>query len=464
MGQKYNDPAGGTPSTIGSQMNTFYYDKKALIEIAKEQYFGQLADVVSMPKNYGKKIKKYHYIPLLDDQNINDQGIDAAGATISNNWQVLLQTAVSTMTFAVQADADLVVAGVTGAVKSGTGPWTITLSASTAVIVSTTEAAAVAIATKSNRLGGRVLRLSGNLYGSSKDVGTITSKLPALSENGGRVNRVGFKRKDLEGSFEKFGFFDEYTKESVDFDSDPELEMHIRREMLNGANEITEDALQIDLLNSAGVIRYAGTATSNATVNNTDVTYGDLLRLSIDLDNNRTPKQTKVITGTRLVDTKTISGGRVMYIGSELIPTLESMVDLHNERAFIPVQKYAAGGTVLRGEYGSVGPFRIIVVPEMMKWAGAGADASGTATHYETGNAYDVFPMLVVGDASFSTIGFQTDGKTVKFSIKHAKPESPESYANDPYGETGFMSIKWYYGFFLQRPERIALIKTAAKM
>jgi N4-gp56 family major capsid protein len=106
----------------------------------------------------------------------------------------------------------------------------------------------------------------------------------------------------------------------------------------------------------------------------------------------------------------------------------------------------------------------MIVVPEMMKWAGAGADASGTATHYETGNAYDVFPMLVVGDASFSTIGFQTDGKTVKFSIKHAKPESPESYANDPYGETGFMSIKWYYGFFLQRPERIALIKTAAKM
>lgn len=464
MGQEYNDPAGGTPSTIGSQMNTFYYDKKALIEIAKEQYFGQLADVVSMPKNYGKKIKKYHYIPLLDDQNINDQGLDAAGATISNNWQVLLQTAVSTMTFAVQADADLVVAGVTGAVKSGTGPWTITLSASTAVIVSTTEDAAVAIATKSNRLGGRVLRLSGNLYGSSKDVGTITSKLPALSENGGRVNRVGFKRKDLEGSFEKFGFFDEYTKESVDFDSDPELEMHIRREMLNGANEITEDALQIDLLNSAGVIRYAGTATSNATVNNTDVTYGDLLRLSIDLDNNRTPKQTKVITGTRLVDTKTISGGRVMYIGSELIPTLESMVDLHNERAFIPVQKYAAGGTVLRGEYGSVGPFRMIVVPEMMKWAGAGADASGTATHYETGNAYDVFPMLVVGDASFSTIGFQTDGKTVKFSIKHAKPESTESYANDPFGETGFMSIKWYYGFFLQRPERIALIKTAAKM
>lgn len=464
MPQTYNDPAGGTPSTIGGQMNTFYYDKKALIEIAKEQYFGQLANTTSMPKHFGKKIKKFHYIPLLDDQNINDQGIDAAGVTIANNWEVSLQAAAGSMTFAVEADANLVVVGVAGAVKSGSGPWTITLAASTSTIVSTTEAAADAIANRSSLLGARVQQLSGNLYGSSKDVGTITSKLPALSETGGRVNRVGFKRKELEGSLEKFGFFDEYTKESVDFDSDAQLEMHIRREMLNGANEMTEDALQIDLLNSAGVIRYTGTATQNSEVDNTDVTYGDLLRLSIDLDNNRCPKQTKVITGTRLVDTKTISGGRVMYIGSELIPTLESMVDLHNERAFIPVQKYAAGGTVLRGEYGSVGPFRMVVVPEMMKWAGAGADASGTATHYETGNAYDVFPMLVVGDSSFSTIGFQTDGKSVKFKIKHAKPESPESYANDPYGETGFMSIKWYYGFFLERPERIALIKTAAKM
>lgn len=465
MTQTYNDPAGGTPSDIGGQMNTFYYDKKALIEIAKEQYFGQLADVTSMPKHFGKKIKKYHYIPLLDDANINDQGLDAAGAVIANNWQVLLQASAGSMTFAVEADADLVVVGVTGAVKTGSStPWTITLAGSTATIVSTTEAAADAIANRSSLLGARILRLGGNLYGSSKDVGTITSKLPALSESGGRVNRVGFKRKDLEGTLQRFGFFDEYSKESVDFDSDEQLEMHIRREMLAGANELTEDALQVDLLNSAGVIRYAGAATQNSEVGTTEVTYGDLLRLSIDLDNNRTPKQTKVITGTRLVDTKTVSGGRVMYIGSELIPTLEGMVDLHSERAFIPVQKYAAGGTVLRGEYGSVGPFRMVVVPEMMKWAGAGADASATATHYETGNAYDVFPMLVVGEASFSTIGFQTDGKTVKFKIKHAKPESPESYANDPYGETGFMSIKWYYGFLLQRPERLAVLKTAAKM
>lgn len=388
MPQAFNNPP-ATPSSVGPQIINEFYQKKALIEAAKEQYFGQLADVTSMPKNMGKKIKRYHYLPLLDDANINDQGLDAAGATIAN----------------------------------------------------------------------------GNLYGSSKDIGTITAKLPVLSETGGRVNRVGFKRKEIEGTLEKFGFFDEYTQESLDFDTDAELMQHINREMVMGANEITEDSLQIDLINAAGVVKYAGNATSTLTVGADDlVTYSDLMHLAIDLDNNRTPKHTTAITGTRMVDTKTIPACRVAYIGSELLPTFKAMKDLHNLPAFIPVEKYAAGGTTLTGEVGSVDNFRLVVVPEMLKWAGAGADASADSANYETANKFDVFPILVVGNESFTTIGFQTDGKTVKFKITHKAPGEATADRNDPYGETGFMSIKWYYGFMALRPERIALIKTVARL
>ena len=389
MVMKYNGGNAANPSTMGNQLQTEYFQKQALIEARKEQYFTQLADATSMPKNMGKKIVRYHYIPLLDDANINDQGIDAAGVTIAN----------------------------------------------------------------------------GNLYGSSKDVGTISGKLPALSETGGRVNRVGFKRKQLEGTFEKFGFFDEYTQESLDFDSDAELWTHINREMISGANEITEDALQIDLLNSAGVIRYGGAATSPATMSATSlVSYGDLMRLSIDLDNNRTPKQTTMFTGTRMIDTKTIPGARAMYVGSELLPTLRAMKDLHNNPAFIPIEKYASGGSTLTGEVGAIDQFRIIVVPEMMKWAGAGASATGNTDSYQTAGKFDVFPMLVIGESSFTTISFQTDGKGVKFKIYHKAPGEATADRNDPYGETGFMSIKWYYGFMVLRPERIGLIKTVAKL
>ena len=65
-GQAYNDPAGGSPSTVGTQLTTHYYEKQALIELKKVQFFSQLADVTSMPKNMGKKIKRFHYLPLLD--------------------------------------------------------------------------------------------------------------------------------------------------------------------------------------------------------------------------------------------------------------------------------------------------------------------------------------------------------------------------------------------------------------
>lgn len=386
MSQQYKDPVGGSASNIGPQHRTDHHLKKALIEAVKEEYFGQLASSKAMPKNMGKTMKLFHYLPLLDDRNINDQGIDAAGATIAD----------------------------------------------------------------------------GNLYGSSKDIGTIQAKIPLLSENGGRVNRVGFKRLSLEGKIEKMGFFDEYTQESLDFDTDSELMTHVNREMVVGADQLTEAMLQSDIINAAGVWKYAGAATMNSEIGPADeVTYDDLVKLGIDLDNNRTPKQTKVITGTRIIDTKVVSGGRIMYVASELIPTLMAMKDYHNEKAFVEVKHYASAGNTIRGEVGSIAGFRIVSPLEMQRWEGAGALGDGSS--YETGGNVDVFPMLVVGDESFATIGFQTDGKTVKFKIIHKKPGEETADRNDPFGETGFMAIKWYYGFLPLRPERIALMLTAAK-
>lgn len=470
MARQFNAPADGTPSTIGTQIINEYYLKKALIEAAKTQFFGQLADVTSMPKNMGKKIKRFHYLPLLDDANLNDQGIDAAGATIvgTTYWvsmpALVLNIANASKAAAATALADNTdgVTAVAGADNSGgAGLATITLSKTAFRVLNITKANAITAL----NLGASVKQGSGNLYGSSKDVGMISGKLPVLSETGGRVNRVGFKRKEIEGTFEKFGFFDEYTQESLDFDTDAELDEHVSREMVLGANEMTEDALQIDLLSAAGVVKFAGNATKKSEIGADDiVSYSDLMHLSIDLDNNRTPKQTKVITGSRMIDTKTVAGARIAYIGSELLPTFKAMKDLHDEPAWIPVQKYADAGNTVTGEEGSVDALRFVVVPEMMKWAGAGADATSDATCYETSGRFDVFPVLVVGDESFTTIGFQTDGKTVKFKILNKKPGEATADRNDPYGETGFMSIKWYYGFMTLRSERIGLVYTAAKL
>ncbi|MCB4775448.1 MAG: N4-gp56 family major capsid protein [Sulfurovum sp.] len=394
----------GTNSTVGNQFNTYEYKRKALIDTAQAEFFGALADTESLTKHYGQTIKKYHYIPLLDDRNINDQGINASGTTISN----------------------------------------------------------------------------GNLYGSSKDPAVISGKLPLLTETGGRVNRVGFKRIEISGSITQYGFFYDWSQDSMDFDTDRELYMHINRESLRGAREISEDLLQMDLLNAAGVVRYTGDATSIATTGynsnaalNSEVTYNDLVQLGVTLDENRCPKDTKALVGSRNTDIVNIKAARYMFIGSKLIPTLMRMTDYHGNEAFKPLETYANSGSdskymanntnSLNGEIGAIAGFRVVVVPEMMEYPGQGEAIGNDRSYLNDGNKYNVYPMLVVGSGSFASIKFQSSGKSNdKFRIIVRKPGTFAN-PNDPYEKLGYSSIQFWQGTLILRSEWIAKLLTMAK-
>ena len=140
------------------------------------------------------------------------------------------------------------------------------------------------------------------------------------------------------------------------------------------------------------------------------------------------------------------------------------MKDYHGDAAFIPVQKYGDATTILRGEIGTVDQFRIVVNPEMMKWEGAGAAVQDSDGIFSTDDKADIYPMLVVGDDAFTTIGFHPTGTNTKFEIIHVKPGASNASNADPYGKRGFMSIQWWYGFMVHRPERIALAKTVVEL
>lgn len=420
-GQQFNDADAASPrlSTIdagdavglvgnqtqGGQVRTDFFDRKALYETRRERYFAALADVTSMPKHYGKTIRKYHVMPLLDARNVNDQGLNADGTNTAND---------------------------------------------------------------------------GNLYGGSKDIGAIVGKLPTLTENGGRVNRVGFSRIQLSGTMENYGIFHEFNDDYLNFDSMADLYEHLSRELVTGAVQMTEAMIQIDLINAAGLVRFGGDAVSKATMTGEDadiksvVTFEDLQRLSISLDDNRTPKSMKMIKGSQGFDTVTVANGRLLYCGSEMIPTLTKMTDHFGNPAFVSVEHYGYAGTykegtnMIHGEIGKVGQFRIIVVPEMLHEAGVGkaetVNGGYRASDTDGTSKYDIFPLLCIGSEAFTTIGFQTGGGAdFKFKIITRMPGEIVNL-DDPYAKTGFSSLQFWYGFMVLRPERLAVQWSLAEL
>lgn len=401
-------------STIGSQIRLDVYIREALEELEKERYFSQMGSVVNLPANSGKKIKKHHYMPLLDDRNVSTQGINAAG------------------------------------------------------VVSTTAG-------------------SGHLYGSSKDIGIIEGKLPTLTEIGGRVNRVGFTRLELEGTAYRLGFFSEFTKESLHFDDDPALLRHLMKESMRGAMEIQEDMIGIDLIKAAGVEIFTGGAVSLAAFTAEGgstasvVTYKDLQRLALTLKENRAPNRLMASKGTGKIDSVIIGSGYALYVGYPLEMQMRNMKDAAGNPVFIPVEKYAAAGTqVLRGEIGSIAGFRIIVVPEMPEYNAIGKEDVGGDSIYATsagyaGNPnnaantdtakhyYNAYPMLAVSSEAFSHLGFAPEGAfggKGNFKMITKLPGMETADRTDPYGQSGFHSLQWVHGMLVERPEWIAVLWT----
>lgn len=364
--QVYGD---GTNSTVGEQFNLFKYNKQAVIEATKKQFFGQMSGVLNQPKHFGKTVKKYLYVPILDDRNSNDQGIDATGAGY----------------------------------------------------------------------------VDGNLYGSSKDIGVITAKMPILSEEGGRVNRVGMTRLDLEGTINNFGIFEEWTRDSMNFDTDDKLMTHLYREAGRAAGELNEDKLAIDLYNGAGIQILAGGAANLTAVAN-PCEYAELELMEKTLTENYCPFDTQIINGSRNIDTATVDGARYAHCSIDSRLSLQKMKDPFGEKAWTPARMYAAGGTLATGEKGAIEGTRFIEVPEMPTVKGGAGDAK------------DLGIILFIGSGSFTQIGFQSNGKTTKLEIITKKPSRETADVNDPYGKKGFYSINWWSGLLIERSEWIGKI------
>ena len=80
--------AAGNPETKGPQLVPYAFIKKAILDIRDQMIFQQMATTREMPKHSGRSMKMYKYHPVIDDANVNDQGISADGIKIGdgNLW------------------------------------------------------------------------------------------------------------------------------------------------------------------------------------------------------------------------------------------------------------------------------------------------------------------------------------------------------------------------------------------
>ena len=415
-----------------------FLEKVAVKEAALATTFTQMGDRYTQPRHRGDRMVKRVDFPILHPENRIDNGINANAATfLKNVWYAYNASNVligDPAGYATQALADAVTGAVAANTKSG----------------------------------------AGDVYYGEADYNTLLNGIPVLGEEGGNVNAVNSTSKYVNAKIRKRGIHRKWTVDAANKDNRPGLLMEYNRELAEAARDLREAEVQSDLIAQSELnvmTPYGSANVTRATLTSQDeLTYKTLEAFELALKKARVPLDTKVITGSTRVDTKTIDSAWYVYIPQELVPTLRRMQDL-GVNVFTPVVKYkdASKMNTVKNEVGSIGRFRFVEVFNMQRYAG-GAAAVGTATGtgladeftaYQTtiaGTAhYDAFPLLFVGSDSFATIGYE--GSSMK--IKTAMPK-PDAY-NDPFGEKGSIAISWWTGYLAYRPERIRSIVCAIR-
>ena len=436
-----------TSTGIDEQYNDLFWSKGAIREAMRKKTFSQLGDRLTQPKHYGDEIVKERRVPVLHPLNQLDGNIDASTAALMNGTFYAYDTAGAMVGAFESRDyaAD--------AVNDGTMPGSFAAQAAA------TGAAA----------GGTVRAGAGSLYNGDADYAVISASYPTLAEEGGNVNEVNTRSITTRGFVNEFGIHMKFTQRSIDMDSRTGVLAQKTKDLGEAKGDIFEAQVQTDLLDASALNRtYAGTtATSLLTCDeNAALAFEDLRMMEQELKRLLVPRDTKIIVGSTKISTVTVQKAFYAFVGQELYPTLQDMV-WNGVNVWEPVDKYKdAAATTAEGEIGRIGGFRFIEVNNMQKYKGEGADATaGTGTFHTsmapggTGvESYDVFPVLFVGSDSFATVSFEGDSSKIKTAMPKADAH------NDPFGKNGSMSISWFYGSLIYKPERIRQISVCSKI
>ena len=450
---KFNQ--GGTTSNTIDRQFTPEFVTKAIVEIpARKKFFSTRSNRVAMPKNHGDTLTKEVRLPMLHKDNMVDGNVDATVATLIKNEYARVKKSTGLVVARYSAENYFKADG--------------------SVSLADAQVAARAAAVAAKQADEDVKSTAGSILNGHASYAITKGPLVELPEEGGVINLLNSSSKLVSAKVSFHGVATKYTVRSVNLDSRVGQVATKVKDLSRAVSEIKEMQVQGSVVAAAELNLMPSTA--NAAVVSIDqldgldtLTYDTLTAFEQELLRDDVPMDTEILTGVDLIDTKTIEDAYIAYVGREAIPVLRNITGPNGDLVWVPKSKYAAGTSLMEGEQGSIGSFRFVVVPDLTVYRGKGvkvgdtadqANAATQAAAYKTvhadGTFYDVFPMVVVGDDSFSITGFGGEST----SAKHIAPRA--DVHNDIYGEVGGVSAKWSYGFLPYRPERIKMLAFTA--
>lgn len=462
---KFN--SGGTTSSTIDKQFTDEFVTKAVVEVPKrKRIFASRANRISMPKNSGDKLSREVSYGMLDKRVLIDGGVDASTATVLQDVYYVVPKGSKDITSATAIfDTKSYFA------KGTYATWELARAAA--------KAAAIADAGVTEE----VVSGSGGLVNGEAAYAATEGPLAEMPEEGGVINLLTHYSKMVSANITFHGIGHKFSMRSVDLDSRTGLIARKIQYMADAVQDLKEMQVRRDLLAAGSINSIVCNAPQNpatdtiAEIDGLDVlSYTALETLEQYLLNNDVPMDTEILTGVDLVDTKTVSDAWIVYVNTEVLPTLRAMKGPGGVLVWVPKEQYAAGTELMDGEQGKIGSFRFVVVKDMEREYGAGltvglavnggngidaANAATQAAAYKTaipggGYKYDVFTALVVGDDSFTITGFGGNSTSAQYIAPKADVH------NDMHAQMAGIAANWSYGMLVYRPERLVTLKFSA--
>jgi N4-gp56 family major capsid protein len=318
---------------------------------------------------------------------------------------------------------------------------------------------------------------TGDLYGrqgsGSKHIGAMTS----IPETGGTMNAVYSSSKLVSAKISFHGLHTEFSPINDNVgDIKTEAKERIQH-LTNIRAESIEKQVEQSLLDVAkgnALVSSSGIESSIGEMNeNCTISLKSLNAYELALSEAEVPKQTTTKSSGKGNDSSSVESGWFVYVHPHLTHQLERLtMELGTSNAMPVMQtpgQYVDRVKLQPNEIGKIGRFRFIEVPHMDIFKGEGCEITGnegvgfrTSLNEDGNTAFDVYPMMVVGDDSFETSRFSHNN----IKVAHVPPTRTQGHngvGGDLYARTGALVTEWTYGFLAYKPERIRCLLVTSK-